>query len=110
MVFILGVIFGLIVLFLLNSMSFFGPLTAGFIAGIVAKGPIAGLVAGLLVALIGFFLTTTSSFTAFAVLGTMNLSNVSHNVEPVSLFKTVFGISGVAIATFGGFIGGLIRR
>ena len=105
---VLGIIVGIIAMFMLGNYSFLGPLVSGFIAGIIAKGPVAGLIAGMFVALIGFALTATSSITAFAVLGA-NATNLTH-MEPISIIKTIFGISGVAIATFGGFIGGLIRR
>ncbi|MCD6575736.1 MAG: hypothetical protein J7K73_01090 [Nanoarchaeota archaeon] len=107
--FVLAIIVGVAAMFFLSGFPLFGPLLAGFISGLIAKGPIAGLLAGFFVALAGFFLTTTSSITAFAVLGSMNLTNIS-SVEPVSLIKTVFGITGVAVATAGGFIGGLLRR
>ena len=106
---VLGIIVGVIAIFMLGNYAFLGPLISGFIAGIIAKGPIAGLIAGMLVALVGFALTATSSITAFAVLGA-NATNLTTNLEPMSLIKTIFGISGVAIATFGGFVGGLIRR
>jgi hypothetical protein len=108
--FVLGVIVGLIAMFFLGNFGILTPLISGLIAGLVAKGPIAGLIAGMFVALIGFALSASSSITAFTILG--DISNLSHvsSVEPISLAKTIFGISGVAAATFGGFIGGFIRR
>ncbi len=107
--FILAIIIGVAALLFLSGFSFLGPLIAGFISGVIVKGPIAGLVAGFSVALIGYLLTTTSSITAFAVLGT-NMTSFPQGVEPVSLIKTAFGITGVAVATVGGFVGGLLRR
>lgn len=115
MALVLGVIIGLIILFFLKNFALLGALIAGLVAGIVAKGPIAGTAAGFSVALLGFFLFSASSLAAGGFLsGFENGVNITgfaiQNVEPISFFKSIFGISGVAAATIAGLVGGFIRR
>ncbi len=110
MAFVLALIIGVIALLLLKQFAFVGPVVAGFSAGFVAKGPVVGALAGISVVLIGVFIFSFSSLSAFAISGNITGLAFYKNVEPLSLIRSVLGIGGVAVAAAAGLVGGLLHK
>ena len=111
MALVLGIIIGLIILFFMKNISLLGAIIAGLVAGVVAKGPVSGVFAGFVVAVLGIFIFSASSFAAGSIIGSMDITGFAiQEIEPISLLKSVFGITGIAACSIAGFIGGFIRK
>jgi len=110
-----AVIIGALLMALMARIPFFGPIGAGFIAGLIAGGAGRGLVAGLLSGTIGTILATLAVTGAGAWLGGLMfgapgaLAGGAVAVVLAGGFLVLgayFGLLGLV----GGFFGGLISR
>ncbi len=116
---------GVALFLLLQNISFFGALGAGFISGILSGGFVRGTVVGLAVGLVGtiFIIGSMPNLTPLIdkAIGLQSVTGgVVGNPENVKGFLsadyffsslgTVFSMGAVTLATIGGFVGGLLSR
>lgn len=109
---ILGIIIGLGVFYFLKSYGLVAIIAAGLVGGIFAKGPVSGLLAGFAVALLSavvFIIPIPSPLEMFGLAMSITGHSIAE-IDPLKLTISIFSISGVALGTAAGFIGGVIRR
>ena len=109
---ILGLLVGVAAFYFLKSYGMIGVAVSGFLAGIVAKGPISGLLAGFATALLCaviFIIPLPSPLELFGVATSITGHTIAE-IDPLKLSISIFSISGVLIGTVAGLIGGAIRR
>ncbi|HDQ59788.1 MAG TPA: hypothetical protein ENN30_01195 [Candidatus Woesearchaeota archaeon] len=114
----LGVILGVLIFFFLKSFAIVGPVTAGLVSGIIARGPLKGAAAGILSVFVASVIFSISAFAITSVFGDVSTVSgvtglaIQDITSPRNLsFKTFsFGISALAIGSIGGLLGGLLNR
>jgi len=82
------------------------------VAGVIAKGPIGGLMAGVTVALLGavvFIIPIPSPLEMFGFATSITGHSIAE-IDPLKLTISIFSISGVLAGTIAGLVGGVIRR
>jgi len=108
---VLGSIVGFTLMVFIGWVPFFGAFIAGLVAGMIAKGPGRGFLAGLGAATLGLLIITL----AFAVAGTI-LAGVIGGVTfglmglGISVFLGILWLGGILIAALSGALGGLLSK
>lgn len=112
MSFVLAVIVGLGILFFLKELILLGPIIAGFISGAICKSALVGLFAGLAMSLLGAIIFYRTPLGTIEIFKNTTITGFAfyENLQPLSLARTIFGITGVAAATIAGFFGGLLSK
>ena len=109
---ILALLVGVAAFYLIKSYGMIGIATAGFLSGIVAKGPINGLIAGFVTAILCaviFIIPIPSPLELFGIATSITGHTIA-DIDPLNLAVSIFSISGVLIGTVAGLIGGVIRH
>jgi hypothetical protein len=109
---IIGLLVGVFVFFMLKSYGVLGMAIAGFLAGLTAKGPLNGLLAGLVTALLGtiiFVIPIPSPLELFNMTSAITGHSIA-GLDPLGLAISIFSITGVLASTIAGAVGGLIRH
>ncbi len=107
----LGSIVGFLLMLVIGWVPFVGALIAGFVAGLIAKGPGRGFAAGLGASIIGLAMITL----AFALAGTFLAGLVGTLTFGllglgISVFLGIMWLGGIILAAVGGALGGLVAR
>lgn len=109
---IIALLVGMVAFYFLKTYGMIGIAIAGFLSGIVAKGPLNGLLAGLVTAVLCaviFIMPIPSPLELFG-LATSITGHTIAEIDPLKLTVSIFSISGVLIGTVTGLIGGIIRH
>jgi len=109
---ILSIILGIAVFYFFKSYGLIAIVVSGLVAGVIAKGPIGGLMAGFTVAFLSavvFLIPIPSPLEIFGLATSVTGYSIAE-IDPFKLTISIFSISGVLAGTIAGLVGGVIRR
>ncbi|MGC8601579.1 MAG: hypothetical protein ACP5GO_05100 [Thermoprotei archaeon] len=108
---LLGIVIGFLAAIAIGWVPFFGLATAGFLAGIIAKGPKRGLLAGLGASTLGLIIITLMLTIWGALIGgfmgavTFGLIGMG-----ISFFLALLWAGGILLAAIAGVVGGIVGQ